>query len=463
MPQNFAQYGGGGGMRRAARPVQGEDEEQAGQLAVQPTRTFAEMQRAGQARPAPPAQAGGGFQSLGVQRENVRAPEGELLEPIGHGGLPPAQSPPNAGGGTGSPPPDFRDPNTPAQTGGGGGTQTGSGPGQRQPWRPGQNPFEMPTGGAAGTNVLSHLWGQYDGAPGANTFGGAWSPTAAPNAHQPGQYSGPGYQPVAAPTAGKVGTFAGGGSALRPGIERALAASLGQPSAYGAPEVQRSFNTLSGEIDDEFALEQQRLSETLAARGLGSIDDGTIGLGRLSDLNIGKRDAKTRLAESLLDKQATTFGADRSRAIAQAMGYDQDTFTEGLATHNTNASGVGQNFQQELARAAFEGDQNATSVLQALGIAGFNRESGQQGFNNAMQGAQFNAGQRQQGFNNDATTFGMNESAGQRSTDNRQRALETYLGAGRQAFEQDLATQQANNAMDSQFTQYLLSLFGGLN
>lgn len=94
----------------------------------------------------------------------------------------------------------------------------------------------------------------------------------------------------------------------------ALLQSLGNPSAYGTPEVQQTYDRLGGQIDDQYALQGQNINEELARRGLSASTEYG---GRMKDLNVTRRSAKVDLADRLAQEQAQGYAAARSAAIGQ--------------------------------------------------------------------------------------------------------------------------------------------------
>lgn len=154
---------------------------------------------------------------------------------------------------------------------------------------------------------------------------------------------------------------------------------LANPSAYNSDAVQQTYNNLGGQIDDEYALEQQGLTNNMAARGLS---DSSIAGGKLSDLNIGKRSAKEQLAASLATQQAQDLSGATSNAI------------------NLGLSGSG---QQQTASA-----QNYAQQLQGLG---FNQNNANTTTQQQQQILQSILGYGQQGFNNDLMTNQQNQNS----------------------------------------------------
>lgn len=152
---------------------------------------------------------------------------------------------------------------------------------------------------------------------------------------------------------------------------------LQNPSAYNSAAVQQTYDNLGSQIDDEYALQQQQLTNNMASRGLS---DSSIAGGKLSDLNVGERSAKTQLAASLATQQAQDLSGATSNAI------------------NLGLTGSG---QQQTASA-----QNYAQLLQALG---FNQNNATTNTSQQDQILQQILGYGQQGFNNDTTTQQLNQ------------------------------------------------------
>lgn len=172
---------------------------------------------------------------------------------------------------------------------------------------------------------------------------------------QPG--ANPFLQPGAPPMPG--GPPGGGRDAL----QQAILTALGTPSRYDADAVQQSFSRLSADIDDDYDARNRDAAVDLARRG---VSDSTIAGDRYRDSNLARRTAKQGLASELLDRQAQTYGSDRSAAIADALGYGQYT-----------RAGSQQDFDNNIRSEAFD------------------REGDQAEFGASLQSAQFNAQQDQ--------------------------------------------------------------------
>ena len=110
------------------------------------------------------------------------------------------------------------------------------------------------------------------------------------------------------------------------------------PGKYGTEQVKNAYDWMGGQIDDQYKLAEKDLQEEMARRGLST---STIGAGRLSDLNVGRRSAKESLAYDLGDKIASTGAADQSSRLdwlRNLIGYGQQGFENDLATANFNAN-----------------------------------------------------------------------------------------------------------------------------
>lgn len=177
------------------------------------------------------------------------------------------------------------------------------------------------------------------------SVGGGAGGTANPNAP-----SGT-FDLLGALTGGAAGT--GAGSDIQKATQAAFLKYLQNPNPYGAQDVKDQYNYLAGNIDDQYSLDQQKLGEEMARRGLGS---STIYGGRLQDLNIGKRSAKEALATDLAHNFAQNYGSSQQGALGlgntlgtsaqnnqqswlqQLMGYGQQAFNNDLATNAQNQS-----------------------------------------------------------------------------------------------------------------------------
>jgi hypothetical protein len=151
----------------------------------------------------------------------------------------------------------------------------------------------------------------------------------------------------------------GPGSQVQSATNQAILNQLQNPNPYNSQTVQDAYKWLSGNIDDQYALQQKQLAEDAARRGLGA---STIYAGNLNDLNIGKRSAQETLAQNLAQNLAQSQGQYQANAInqglsgatnsqtsaqnwlSQLLGYGQQAFNNDLATNAQNQSAQ-QNWQ----------------------------------------------------------------------------------------------------------------------
>lgn len=152
-------------------------------------------------------------------------------------------------------------------------------------------------------------------------------------------------------TGGAMGTNQ---TPLGEATNRKLLDQLNASSPYDSQAVRDEYDWLSGNIDDDYAMQTRSLDEGMASRGLYGSSGKDFHSGRLSDLNVGQRSAKVSLAQDLANKYATTKGqydanainqaqsgsaqeqADRRAWLSQLMGYGQDAFTNDLASAEFN-------------------------------------------------------------------------------------------------------------------------------
>ena len=113
-----------------------------------------------------------------------------------------------------------------------------------------------------------------------------------------------------------VGAPAGRTSAVDDLTDQQLTEALRNPSGFDNAEVQRLYEQMGQGIDDRFRQEQTALEEQMAARGLS---DSSILGGRLADLNVGRRSARTELANQLLTQRAQDLAQSRNAAIGLGM------------------------------------------------------------------------------------------------------------------------------------------------
>jgi hypothetical protein len=162
---------------------------------------------------------------------------------------------------------------------------------------------------------------------------------------------------------------------LDPAILKGVMDMLANPSGYTTDVATSTYNRLGGAIDDQYNTDNARIDEEMSRRG---IPVSTIAGGRLFDSNVARKSAKEDLAGRILTDQASTVGADRARAVAQAMGLSDDEFNRALSSYTTNRASDSQDFsEQEQRLKDYEG-------------------AGQQSFENQQSTQQTNNQQQQQ-------------------------------------------------------------------
>ena len=139
-----------------------------------------------------------------------------------------------------------------------------------------------------------------------------------PGTFAPGNQYTPYLTTPATPTDSAYPTAGGAGGDFRPEAEKALRELLANPTGFTDEMFQKNYNRLAGQIDDEYAINQQDVQTEMARRGLS---DSTINAGRLNDLNIGKRSAKTELADRTLYEMGQALTQGKQNATGQAIGY----------------------------------------------------------------------------------------------------------------------------------------------
>lgn len=332
--------------------------------------------------------------------------------------------------------------------------------------------FQTPQTAIAPT--LGQFSGGYTGVSGPTAF---QAPSAVP-AFQ-GQGLDRTYQTQGAPVAAQLQGFdpvtATGGSGLNNALLSQVMASLGAPSSYGSDAVQQTFGRLSGQIDDDFTQRERLLEEDMARRGLA---DSSIRGGRLQDLNVGRRSARTELADRLIEQQAQTQSSDTARAIAQAMGLQGQQFGQAATASGINQNITAGNFARDLAARQFGAGEEGAALNAALQLAGFNNSVGQQGFENkrsafgdtlASQGQQFGqqmdaarflSGERGREFDYGMSKAGFNNDALQQGFQN-QRSLygDTLAGQG-QRFGQEMDSAGFQSGERGRELDYLLGMTG---
>lgn len=190
--------------------------------------------------------------------------------------------------------------------------------------QPQQQQPPQPQPPATPTFSMLQQWGMARPAP--PNINSAPTPTTAP-------------APTAAPAPQTGGltpgtATVGMGQNLPFNLQALLGYNAQNPSRYTGDVVMDAYERMDRRLGDQFDVERQLINEDAARRG---IYHSTIPLGRLGDVGIRQSQARSDLASSLLQDQAQTYGADRTSAIAQLMGYGQNQFSNQLDTARFNA------------------------------------------------------------------------------------------------------------------------------
>jgi hypothetical protein len=162
-------------------------------------------------------------------------------------------------------------------------------------------------------------------------------------------------------------------SPLAAATEQAALDQLGNPSPYTADVVKNLYSDLAGGIDDEFAQDERALGERMAARGLFGSAGKDFHSGRLSDLNVGRRSAKTALASDLARDFATSYGDYNANAINQGQNVSGQDDAQTLQWLQSLLGFGQQGFENDMDVAQFEANQNADyqQLLQMMLAAGY--------------------------------------------------------------------------------------------
>jgi hypothetical protein len=253
----------------------------------------------------------------------------------------------------------------------------------------------------------------------------------------------PGANPFTPSDVYKPGQFSGSSATsqvLSPAILKAVMDQLANPSGYTTDVAKSTFDRLGGAIDDQYNVDNQRIDEEMARRG---IPVSTIAGGRLFDSNVARKSAKENLAGQILTDQAATIGSDRARAVASAMGLSDDDFNRILNEYQTNAAAGQQGFANQLTAGSF------------------NEGLATDKFNNDLTAGKFNADEDQRGFSDALDSFNTNRASDSQGFNETEQKLKDYLGFGQQAFDNQTTTQQTNNQSQQQLLDMLMKLFGG--
>lgn len=248
-------------------------------------------------------------------------------------------------------------------------------------------------------------------------FGGEYRRTAAPTAYE-GQRFGGSYSPTEAAAMRETGQFGDPTGGIMGRTEQSVLEALNNPSAYNSDVVKNTFGLLAGQVDDDYNARDQALTASAARRGLGGIGDSTVISNDARFQNLQRRSAKEGIATNLLDKQATVFGQDRAAAIAQALGFGGQKFSQARDAYTTNRATDESNFDRDMSRRRFGADENARKFGFDMDAARFNEGIGQQGFENRFRTAEFGAGEEGRAFDAGIRKSAFNNDVGQRGFEN---------------------------------------------
>lgn len=175
-----------------------------------------------------------------------------------------------------------------------------------------------------------------------------------------------GTTPLPPPSSGANGA---NGSPIDPALTQAILGWLGDPQKYSSQAFNADVEKAYGGIDDEYALNQKSLTDNLASRGLGSTGDSSIGLGRLSDLNVGRKSAKETVLGQLSSDRDKRFSTDLSNAVNAALGYNQQLYGHDYLGKQLNIQGLSTALQALLSSGGLDPalQDQVTAIIGMLG------------------------------------------------------------------------------------------------
>lgn len=509
--QNSQQMYRQGEQEKKPQPLPQPSGAQAPQPNAQP-QTFATMQRQGLARPSQQQMQQQHYAAQQQQQQQTAQPQQQQASQQGQ---PQAQqlsqNPQMAyqssgmndmmiqGGGGGAP--------MPSQMYGGMGATDTPAP---------QQGFDGFNGQAPNFNPLDYMVGQMMQPQQGTNFGGMagqtqfqnYTPTQGPSFQQAGTNYGNGFGNIGVSGGGGgvdanyqganldpygKSTFTNDGGPVADATQQKMLDILQKPSGWDSALVQNMYGTMGGKIDDQFSQQDTAINEEMAKRGLY---DSSIAAGRLKDNNIGKRDAKTQLADSLLQQMGLNYGNDQARAAGLGASYQGQQFGENSQTFGLNQGAEQQAFGQRLGaeqakQGAFGLNQQGQMANSQAGIASMNanlqaQQANQQNAynysnlnsqnalannNQALQRAQFASGENQfrtNTFNNNAQQrFSNALTGGQQDFNNRttntglQRdMLGNIVNYGQQQFNNDMTQQQFNRQLSNDQWDQLMQSMG---
>lgn len=150
-------------------------------------------------------------------------------------------------------------------------------------------------------------------------------------------------------------------------IQQRVMQLLQKPSAYDSDQAKTTFERLRQGLDESYDVDQQKLKEEMASRGLG---DSTIYGGRLGDLSVQHGRDLSSLAGQVIQDQAKTQASDTAQAIATAMGFSGQQ-SGNLQQALQNLLGYGQqSFQNQVTTQNLNNDQQQQQIQLLLALLG---------------------------------------------------------------------------------------------
>lgn len=250
------------------------------------------------------------------------------------------------------------------------------GQGQRPRWQTSHPPAAQ-SGGSAPPPTFAQMQasGQARPAPPQQQHPNFQNPQGPQNPQQP--------SPSAGASSFQGGSQFGQQPGMQGGVPGTLAQSVQQalqnPSAYGAPQVQDTFNMLNQSLGQGYDYQRKQLSDEMASRGLSS--SSIVGQ-RYSDLATEQARAQANMATQLATQAAQTYGQDRSSAQSAGLGLGnlgvsqqaQDLArqlgvgTLGVAQQNANTGATSVANQYSLGQGQLGISQQAQDLAKQLGV-----------------------------------------------------------------------------------------------
>lgn len=294
----------------------------------------------------------------------------------------------------------------------------------------------------------------------------------------------------------------GSSSALDSEMQRRLLQALDNPSAFDNAAVQQLYDRMGQNIDDQYAQQQTALREEMAARGLS--DSSLLG-GRLADLNVGQRQARTELANQLGIQRAQDFAQQRNALLGLGMqqqgqnlqaelgrgnlslGQQRQALDTELGRGNLSLQGElgrgnlgiqqgnlgiqqgrlaldqqGQQFGQQMQGLQFQNMLGQQDFQNQMSSADFGLRRAGQAFNQGLQGATFENMLGQQGFQNKMSVAELQRLLGNDAFAQRMGVTDRLTDYGQRAFDNDLRSADFNrNVQNDAWRRYLDSIVLG--